>query len=51
MVKVGATSRGAASSGEERAGYYLDLSQSNTIYGASNTVTPLSESCLLILKY
>lgn len=29
----------------------LDLSRSNSIYGKSNTVTPLSRKCLLLIKY
>ena len=33
--------------------YYLDFnaSRSSSIYGASDTVTPLSESCLICIRY
>ena len=31
--------------------YYFDASRSSSVYGNSNTVTPLSKSTLYILKY
>ena len=33
------------------AGFSFDASRSNTTYGNSTTVTPLSESCLFYIRY
>ena len=50
---MSAGSRYLAHSGDSPLQVQIDIagSASNTLYGASNTVTPLSETCLICIHY
>lgn len=47
----GCSVNGASGGGNGAGGIQLDASKSNSIYGKSNTVTPLSRKCLFLIKF
>ena len=51
FTKTNTSATGAFTAGDTKSVGAFDASRSNTTYGNSTTVTPLSESCLFYIRY
>ena len=49
--QVGSTFAGNGASQYYKNGFNFYASRCSSVYGSSNTVTPISESCLFIIRY